>query len=169
MSESNSHNFDEHESHSENSDYMMDTQVEDDYDEDSNVQGEYSYYPNEEEDEHMLSSIGSFEAEDEEDDNSYHREDDPELLYGYHRTQNSGDEDRNSEDEGLDHSHDNSEFGSNPFHLPDILETFAQRLEQRRQTGRGQVQHPAGRTLPEILSMIGGRMERSVELSLIHI
>lgn len=166
MSENNSHNLDEHESHSENSDYMMDTQVEDDYDEDGHVQGEYSYYPDEDEDEHMLSSVGSFEADDgEDDDNDYHHEDDSGLLYGYHRTQNGSDEDRNEEEDGLERSHDNNEFGSNPLHLPDILETFAQRLEQRRQTSEGLGQHPVGRTLPEILSMIGGRMERSAESS----
>ncbi|EJS42910.1 ufd4p [Saccharomyces arboricola H-6] len=165
MPENNSHNFDDHESHSENSDYMMDTQVEDDYDEDGRIQREYSYYPDEDEDEHMLSSVGSFEAED--DDNDYRNGDDSEVLYGYHRHQSGSDDDGNGndEDEEPDHSSDNNEFGGNPFHLPDILETFAQRLEQRRQTGRGQVQHPAGRTLPEILSMIGGRMERSVESS----
>lgn len=59
MPENNPHNFDDHESHSENSDYMMDTQVEDDYDGDGHVQGEYSYYPDDDEDEHMLSSVGS--------------------------------------------------------------------------------------------------------------
>ncbi|CAI4638877.1 CBM_collapsed_G0035790.mRNA.1.CDS.1 [Saccharomyces cerevisiae] len=166
MSENNSHNLDEQESHSENSDYMMDTQVEDDYDEDGHVQGEYSYYPDEDEDEHMLSSVGSFEADDgEDDDNDYHHEDDSGLLYGYHRTQNGSDEDGNEEEDGLERSHDNNEFGSNPLHLPDILETFAQRLEQRRQTSEGLGQHPVGRTLPEILSMIGGRMERSAESS----
>lgn len=166
MPENNPHNFDDHESHSENSDYMMDTQVEDDYDGDGHVQGEYSYYPDDDEDEHMLSSVGSFEADEDEDgDNDYHNEDDSELLYGYNRRDNSGDADGNGEDEELDHPRDNNEFGGNPFHLPDILETFAQRLEERRQAGRGQVQHPAGRTLPEILSMIGGRMERSTESS----
>ncbi|CAI1548758.1 hypothetical protein SEUBUCD646_0K02110 [Saccharomyces eubayanus] len=166
MPENNSHNFDDHESHSENSDYMMDTQVEDDYDEDGHVQGEYSYYPDDDEDEHMLSSVGSFEADEDEDgDNDYHNEEDSELLYGYNRRHNSGNADGNGEEEELDHPHDNNEFGGNPFRLPDILETFAQRLEERRQAGRGQVQHAAGRTLPEILSMIGGRMERSTESS----
>ncbi|CAI4045003.1 putative ubiquitin-protein ligase UFD4 SKDI_11G2020 [Saccharomyces kudriavzevii IFO 1802] len=166
MSENNSHNSDDHESRSETSDYIMDTQVEDDYDEDSRIHGEYSYYPDEDEDEHMLSSVGSFEAEDDEnDDNDYHREDDSELLYGYRRRASGDEEDGNGEDEELDHSRDNNEVGGNAFHLPDILETFAQRLEQRRQTSRGQMQNPAGRTLPEILSMIGGRMERSAESS----
>lgn len=145
MSENNSHNSDDHESRSETSDYIMDTQVEDDYDEDSRIHGEYSYYPDEDEDEHMLSSVGSFEGEDDEnDDNDYHREDDSELLYGYRRRASGDEEDGNGEDEELDHSRDNNEVGGNAFHLPDILETFAQRLEQRRQTSRGQMQNPAG-------------------------